>query len=223
MRPDGLHESGVYDATSKSCGPPIPCNPATLPPETATTEATRVQPVSLKALAINALQRNSRRNSGATTSGTECNQECNQPATNSPELHSKLHESVEKLHTLLQRNREKLHGMGSKVAHASIESGLSPDTILDQLSSQDIADLDRGTLTQREMTCFAKALAARQIRDAGIAPTNYTQAAECDLCGPVWLWAGAPPTVMGCPWCFNRLAGKPIPRPQTIEYEPGYE
>jgi hypothetical protein len=29
----------------------------------------------------------------------------------------------------------------------------------------------------------------------------------------VLLWEGAPARVIACPWCLNRAAGKPVPRP----------
>ena len=50
-------------------------------------------------------------------------------------------------------------------------------------------------------------------RRAGIAPACYTAATICAGCGPVPIWPGVPPRVLGCPWCFNRLDGLPIPKP----------
>ena len=50
-------------------------------------------------------------------------------------------------------------------------------------------------------------------RSAGIAPDHYTAVTVCDGCGAVPIWHGAPASVRGCPWCGNRLAGLPIPKP----------
>ena len=56
-------------------------------------------------------------------------------------------------------------------------------------------------------------LTIRALRERGERPGHYTRASTCAACGPVWLWEGAPARVLGCPWCFNRVAGRPIPRP----------
>ena len=50
--------------------------------------------------------------------------------------------------------------------------------------------------------------------DAGRVPPEWTTAAHCEGCGPVWLWPDAA-RVRACPWCFRRKAGKAIPRPQV--------
>ena len=69
------------------------------------------------------------------------------------------------------------------------------------LSSPDLAE------------ALAGAVATRRMRERGERPQHYTQRATCAGCGPVWLWEGAPLNVLGCPWCFNRISGKPIPTP----------
>jgi hypothetical protein len=63
------------------------------------------------------------------------------------------------------------------------------------------------------LEAFAHALKTRAMRAQGKVPAHYTQTVECAHCGPVWLWEGAPKQVLGCPWCFNRAKGRPIPRP----------
>ena len=59
------------------------------------------------------------------------------------------------------------------------------------------------------------ALDVERARAEGIPPEGYTQASHCGGCGDVLLWQGAPARVAACPWCQNRLAGRPIPRPAT--------
>lgn len=60
---------------------------------------------------------------------------------------------------------------------------------------------------------YARALIDAADRRAGYVPHDWTQACTCARCGPVLLWRGSPRHVLGCPWCFNRAAGLPIPRP----------
>ncbi|MDO8706034.1 MAG: hypothetical protein Q7J84_13915 [Sulfuricaulis sp.] len=64
-----------------------------------------------------------------------------------------------------------------------------------------------------QLAVFRAVLACTETRRAGRRPEYYTQASECKDCGWVWLWPGAPTRVLGCPWCFNRASGLPIPRP----------
>lgn len=66
-----------------------------------------------------------------------------------------------------------------------------------------------------DAVCLAYARALSDIADrrAGYVPRDWTQACTCAQCGPVWLWRGPPRHVLGCPWCFNRAAGLPLPRP----------
>jgi hypothetical protein len=63
------------------------------------------------------------------------------------------------------------------------------------------------------VAALRRALEVRRLREQGIPPDDYTQPAHCDGCGPVLLWRGAPARVIACPWCWNRRAGKPVPRP----------
>jgi len=54
----------------------------------------------------------------------------------------------------------------------------------------------------------------RRERDQGKHPAHYTEQATCKHCGPIWLWFSG--EVLGCPWCWNRAANKPIPRPCSV-------
>ena len=65
------------------------------------------------------------------------------------------------------------------------------------------------------LTAYLRALDAAARMDAGMAPTGWTAARYCRLCGPVLLWPGCPPIVQACPWCFRRKAGRYVPRPQV--------
>ena len=67
---------------------------------------------------------------------------------------------------------------------------------------------------------FADSLATEQIREGGSVPDHYTGITKCKRCGTVPIFPGCPPIISGCPWCFNRLKGLPIPRaPHCEEYD----
>jgi len=58
----------------------------------------------------------------------------------------------------------------------------------------------------------AHAIQARRMRETGTVPAHYIAITICAGCGPVPIFEGAPATVLGCPWCLNRAAGRPVPR-----------
>lgn len=93
----------------------------------------------------------------------------------------------------------------------AIDEGLPAATVA-ALSDRDLracAGLPRGTLR-----VYLRALARSQRMTAGIVPDGWTRAAECAGCGPVLLWPDAPASVIACPWCGHRKAGRMIPRPR---------
>jgi hypothetical protein len=63
---------------------------------------------------------------------------------------------------------------------------------------------------------LARAVVNRRLRERGECPPHWTANCECAGCGPVFLWPGSPERVLGCPWCFNRAAELPIPRPVAV-------
>ena len=69
--------------------------------------------------------------------------------------------------------------------------------------------------SNRALRAYLHALAARQHMDAGKVPAAWGEdvARTCEGCGPVLLWDEAPAHVLACPWCWNRQAGQPVPRP----------
>lgn len=92
---------------------------------------------------------------------------------------------------------------------SAIRRGGLPDELLGR------DDADPATLagmSADELAAYARAMHATAEREAGRVPDGYTVAAHCEACGPVWLFPGAE-HVIACPWCWNRRAKKPIPRP----------
>lgn len=69
-------------------------------------------------------------------------------------------------------------------------------------------------LPRSALAAFLRALARSQRMAAGRVPAGWTRVAECDGCGVVLLWPGAPAAVRTCPWCRHRRAGRTLPRPR---------
>ena len=87
-----------------------------------------------------------------------------------------------------------------------------PQALLEPIGADDLsACVDEPDAV---LGAFLTALSRADHMRAGIAPPEYQQASLCDACGPVLLWADAPPRVKACPWCFRRKAGIAVPRPQ---------
>jgi len=63
----------------------------------------------------------------------------------------------------------------------------------------------------KQLKAFCELLMIGDMRWKGITPGHYTSTTVCKHCGPVSIWDGCPTEVNGCPWCFNRHAGLPIP------------
>lgn len=91
---------------------------------------------------------------------------------------------------------------------------ITPAEVKDALSPEDIEEWRNGAISADTLTAFARSLVQRQQMQLGKRPTNYTKHATCRYCGPIWLWISM--VVLGCPWCWNRAADKPIPRPCSI-------
>lgn len=86
-----------------------------------------------------------------------------------------------------------------------------PADLVHRLPAADLAACDG--YTDPELHAYLRALEQSAHMDAGLVPADYTVAAECAGCGPVWLWPGVPDTFIACPWCARHKAGLPVPRP----------
>ncbi len=92
---------------------------------------------------------------------------------------------------------------------------ITPEEVLDALVTEDIEDWRKGRVSIETLGAFAKSLTQRREMNQGKRPAHYTERATCKHCGPVWLWLSG--EVRSCPWCRNRIAGRPIPRPSSEE------
>ncbi len=62
-----------------------------------------------------------------------------------------------------------------------------------------------------KLKAFAELVMITDMRHRGIVPDHYTATINCKHCGPVPIFEGCWPESDGCPWCFNRLRGLPMP------------
>ncbi len=70
-----------------------------------------------------------------------------------------------------------------------------------------------------QLKAFADLLAIEDMRQRGIVPDHYTATTDCRHCGLVPIFEGLPEEVLGCPWCFNRIKGLPMPMGQIESLE----
>ncbi len=63
-----------------------------------------------------------------------------------------------------------------------------------------------------KLKSFAELVMIEDMRHRGIVPDHYTATTNCKHCGPVPIFEGCWPESDGCPWCFNRLKGLPMPK-----------
>lgn len=91
---------------------------------------------------------------------------------------------------------------------------INPKEVKEALVAEDLAACRKGEISIETLTAFANVLVQRREMDQGKCPTHYTKQAICKQCGPVWLWFAG--EVLGCPWCWNRVNNRPMPRPQSV-------
>ncbi len=64
------------------------------------------------------------------------------------------------------------------------------------------------------LEALARAIQTRRMRERSEVPPHYTEVTVCAHCGPIPIFPGVGEQVEGCPWCFNRVRGLSVPRPQ---------
>lgn len=72
-------------------------------------------------------------------------------------------------------------------------------------------DWDEIAADYRQMRAVIELRMIEDMRHRGIVPSHYTATTVCAKCGEVPIFEGAPTAVQGCPWCFNRRGGLPMP------------
>lgn len=91
---------------------------------------------------------------------------------------------------------------------------ITPTEVKLALAAEDIDDWRNGAISAHTLAAFARSLVQRREMDQGKRPDHYTEQATCKHCGPICLCFSG--EVLGCPWCWNRAADKPIARPCSI-------
>ncbi len=88
-----------------------------------------------------------------------------------------------------------------------------PDLLRSLKELQERADQDWEEISNDpdQLKAFAELVVITDMRQRGIVPDHYTATTNCKHCGPVPIFEGCWPESDGCPWCFNRLKGLPIP------------
>lgn len=84
--------------------------------------------------------------------------------------------------------------------------------LLEALAGADWSELEA---EPGKMEAFANMVSIRKMRERGEVPAHYTASTICAHCGPVPIFPGVRERVLGCPWCLNRAAGRPVPRAQA--------
>ncbi len=88
---------------------------------------------------------------------------------------------------------------------------IDAERLISKLAPEDLADVQAMPDPLPFLRSFATACVWTEMRRQGIAPPGWNKPATCDRCGPVLLWCTV--RVAGCPWCWNRLHGRKIPKP----------
>lgn len=111
-------------------------------------------------------------------------------------------------------SKEETSKLLEALADASKGLDITPADVTEALAAEDIEDWRKGAISADTLAAFARSLLQRRHMEQGKRPDHYTEQATCKHCGPIWLWF--PGEVLGCPWCWNRVADKPIPRPSSV-------
>ena len=83
---------------------------------------------------------------------------------------------------------------------------------LQQAAGPDWPEIENDPAT---LGALANSITIRRMRKHGEVPSNYTSTTVCAHCGPVPIYPGMAERVLGCPWCFNRVKGLPVPKVST--------
>ena len=114
---------------------------------------------------------------------------------------------------------------GDEVTLSAPEGTLTPEVIsrlrgkksellhsLKELQERAEQDWEEISNCPEQLKAFAELAMIDDMRHRGIVPDHYTAMTRCRHCGPVPIFEGCWPESDGCPWCFNRLQGLPMPK-----------
>ena len=78
------------------------------------------------------------------------------------------------------------------------------------------ADWDEIANAPEQFQAFHRMVETHRTIRAGRVPDHFTATTVCKRCGPVPIWPGLPAEALGCPWCFNRHDGLPVPKVDAL-------
>ena len=92
--------------------------------------------------------------------------------------------------------------------------GKKPDLLrsLKELQERAEQDWEEISTDPAKLKAFAELVMIEDMRRQGIVPDHYTATTTCKHCGPVPIFEGCWSESDGCPLCFNRIKGLPVPR-----------
>ncbi len=114
---------------------------------------------------------------------------------------------------------------GDEVVLSASKGTLTPDVIsrlrskkpdllrsLKELQERAEQDWSEISTNPGKLKALAELIMIEDMRHRGLVPDHYTATVNCKHCGPVPIFEGCWPESDGCPWCFNRLQGLPMPK-----------
>ncbi len=119
-----------------------------------------------------------------------------------PELMAKLKAHKTELLDILRKPGAERIAQGHGLTLADLQQAAGPDW----------AEIENDPAT---LEALANSIQIRRMRERGEVPPDYTATTVCRHCGPVPIFPGVAERVLGCPWCFNRVKGLPVPEAPT--------
>ena len=119
---------------------------------------------------------------------------------------------------------------GDEVALSAPKGTLTPEVLaklkskkpellrsLQELQQRAEQDWEEISKSPEQLKALAELIMIEDMRHRGIVPDHYTATTICKHCGPVPIFEGTWPESDGCPWCFNRIKGLPMPNKHDLD------
>ena len=92
------------------------------------------------------------------------------------------------------------------------------DVPIEELKEKAGEDWQELIENSERLYAFADAVSKQRLMEQGKIPHNYTAITHCKACGDVFVPLAIQNngSVLGCPWCWNRARGFPVPKPSKF-------
>jgi len=114
--------------------------------------------------------------------------------------------------SLLDQALEKYAEVPVREGKNSVSEAEESRSTQSELQERAGPDWEEISADPEQLKAFAELVMIEDMRHQGIVPDHYTATTNCKHCGPVPIFEGCWPESDGCPWCFNRLQGLPMPK-----------